>query len=159
MPLSAHVTPRITVPLLAGNTVAVRGFNLDDFMALVPTHMEALSKIAALYAQHKDSVFSNRAFQDFLLAAARDFPGLVSEVISIAADEPESRGVKLSMPLQLAVLTAVMKLTVEEAGGLGNLFAQLRDVGQRVLAAQAELGDKSNGLRPSSDSTGNGGNR
>lgn len=159
MPLMAHQTPRITVPLLDGNDVAVRGFNLDDFLALVPNHYESLSKMAALYAEHKTSVFSGRALQDFILHAARSFPGLISEVISIAADEPEAKHVKLSPGLQISVLTAITKLTVEEAGGLGNLFAQLRAVGAQVLAAQAELRGGSNEQPPFSDSTGNGGSK
>ncbi len=156
MPLMAHQTPRIEVPLLDGNTVSVRGFNLDDFLALMPNHLEPLSKIAELYAQHKTSVFSGRALQDFILHTARSFPGLLSEVISIAADEPEAKNVKLSTGLQISVLTAITKLTIEEAGGLGNLFAQLRDVGVKVLVAQAELGGNSNEQAPFSGSSGNG---
>lgn len=159
MALIDHVTPRMVVPLLAGNTVSVRGINLDDFMALLPNHMEAVSKIAALYAQHKQSVFSPKAFEAFLLATAHGFPGLVSEVISIAADEPDTKHVKLGTSLQISVLSAVMKMTVEEAGGLGNLFAQLRDVGARVLAVRAELGDSSNKQHPFNSSIGTGENK
>lgn len=161
MPLMAHVTPRIEVPLIGKNTVSVRGFNLDDFLALLPNHLEGLSKMAALYAQHKTSVFSGRAFQDFMLAAARDFPGLVMEVISIAADEPEAVSKKLSTGLQISVLTAIAKLTIEEAGGLGNLFAQLREIGRQVLVAQAELGDNDGSPKPPpfNSSSGNGGSK
>jgi len=157
MPLMAHQTPRIIVPLLDGNTVAVRGFNLDDFAALIPGHLESISKVADLYAQHQQSVFSGKAFHEFLIAVAADFPGMLSEVISIAADEPEAKNVKLSTPLQLSVLTAIVKLTVEEAGGLGNLFGQLRVLGQNVLAVQAELAAASKQQATSSGSTGNGG--
>lgn len=139
MPLMAHKTPRIVVPLLDDNTVAVRGFNLDDFMLMIPNHFEELSKIAVLYAQQKEAVFSNTAIQSFIIAIAKDFPGIIMEVISIAADEPEAKDVKLSTGLQMTVLTAIMKLTIEEAGGLGNLFAQFRDLGANVAAAQAEL--------------------
>lgn len=139
MPLMAHKAPRIEVPLIGDNTVSVRGLNLDDFMTIMPQHVEGLSKIAELYAKHKEAVFSSKATTDFLIAVAKDFPGIVMEVISAAADEPEAHKVKLGTGLQLAVLTAIMKLTVEEAGGLGNLFARLRDLGANVLAAQAEL--------------------
>lgn len=157
MPLTAHQTPRMIVPLLSGNTVAVRGLNLDDFAALLPNHFEAVSKIAALYAEHKQSVFSSKAIGDFIMSSAVTFPGLVSEVISIAADEPEARDVKLGTSLQITVLTAIVKLTVEEAGGLGNLFGQLRELGVRLRAVQAELAVRP--PHPSNNSTGSGESR
>lgn len=158
MPLTAHQTPRMVVPLLGSNTVAVRGLNLDDFAALLPNHFEALSKIAALYAEHKQSVFSSKAIGDFIMSSAVTFPGLVSEVISIASDEgPEARDVKLGTSLQITVLTAIVKLTVEEAGGLGNLFGQLRELGVRLRAVQAELAVRP--PHPSNNSTGSGESR
>lgn len=157
MPLIAHQTPRIEVPLIGGNSVSVRGFNLDDFAALMPSHFEAISKVAALYAEHKQSVFSSKAIGDFIMSSASAFPGLVSEVISIASDEgPEAKGVKLGSSLQISVLTAIVKLTVEEAGGLGNLFGQLRVLGERLRAVQAEVADPRR--FPFKTSTGNGAN-
>jgi hypothetical protein len=141
MPLIAHQTPRMVIPLLDGNDVAVRGFNLDDFAALMPDHFEAISKIAALYAEQKSSVFSSKAIGDFIMASASAFPNLVSEVISIAADEPDAKHVKLGTSLQISVLSAIVKLTVEEAGGLGNLFGQLRALGERLVAVRAEMAD------------------
>lgn len=145
MPLSAHQPPRIVVPLLGANNVSVRGFNLDDFAALLPEHLEAVTKIAEMYGQHKQSVFSGKAFGEFIVLVAKDFPGIVSEVISRAADEPDAKNVKLSIGLQISVLTAILKLTVEEAGGLGNLFGQLRALGANLLAAQVELAGQSKG--------------
>lgn len=158
MPLTAHVTPRIVVPLLNGNDVAVRGFNLDDFAALMPSHFEAVSKIAALYAEQKSSVFSSKAIGEFIMSSAAAFPNLISEVISIASDEgPEARNVKLPTTLQISVLSAIVKLTVEEAGGLGNLFGQLRALGERLRVAQAELADPRR--FPFNNSTGTGANK
>lgn len=143
MGLAQHETPRIVVPLIGSNSVALRGLNLDDFSALLVDHLEPVSKIADLYAQHKNSVFSNKAFQGFIIGIAKDFPTIVSEVISMSADEPDAKTIKLSTGLQISCLTAIMKLTVEEAGGLGNLFAQLGSLGRGVLGpALAELGEK-----------------
>lgn len=156
MALRDHVTPRIIVPLLDDNTVAVRGLNLDDIMGLLPGHLDHLSKIAELYAQHKQSVFSGRALHDFIISIAKDFPSLVSEVISVAADEPDARDVKLSTGLQLSVLTAIFKLTIEDAGGLGNLFAQLRAMGVNAMAAVAEQRAASNRQPPFNSSSGPG---
>lgn len=156
MALRDHITPRTIVPLLGDNTVAVRGLNLDDFTFLLGEHLEAASKIAELYAQHKNAIFTTKPFQEFVLGIAKDFPGLVSEVISIAADEPGSE-IKLGLGLQLAVLHAVIKQTMEEAGGLGNLFAQLRAVGAGALVASLEA--KGGTAGRSKSSIGAGGNK
>jgi hypothetical protein len=139
MPLMSHQPARMVVPLIGDNSVSLRGFNLDDFLALIPEHIEELSKIATLYSQQKEAVFSNKAMMSFLMAIGKDFPGIIMEVISISADEPEAKDIKLSTALQIACLGAIVKMTVEEAGGLGNLFAQLRSLGANVMAAQAEL--------------------
>jgi hypothetical protein len=138
MALRDHVTPRIVVPLLGDNSVAVRGLNLDDFTFLLGEHLESVSKIAELYTAHKNSIFTAKPFQEFILAIAKDFPGVVSEVISIAADEPDVKDVRLGMGLQIGVLNAVIKLTMEEAGGLGNLFAQIRGIGAGLPPAAAQ---------------------
>ncbi len=156
MPLASHQPPRIIVPLLDGNSVALRGINLDDLMALMPTHFEALSKIATLYTEHQESVFSDRAMTQLILTVANTIPGVIAEVISIAADEPEAKDVRLSTGLQIACIQAILKLTVEEAGGLGNLFAQLRDYGRIVRDAQAELRARSPRQHHSNDSSGSG---
>lgn len=157
MALRDHVTPRIIVPLIGDNSVAIRGLNLDDFTFLLGEHLEAASKIAELYTQHKNSIFSTKPFQEFVLSIAKDFPGLVSEVISIAADEPDVKDIKLGLGLQLSVLNATIKLTMEEAGGLGNLIAHLRAVGAGVFAKAAEAGDQKPSRSPVS--TGPGGSR
>ncbi len=157
MGLMQHQTPRMIVPLSHGNSVAIRGLGLDDFAALLPNHLESMTKIVTLYQDHQKAVFTTKSFTDFLIATGKDFPGMMREVISMAADEPEFADgtVKLGAGLQVAVLTAVMKMTVEDAGGLGNLIGQLRIVGANVLAAAQELADAKPG-RPSSNSTGNG---
>lgn len=154
MPLSAHITPRIAVPLLHGNTVLVRGLNLDDFTLILGTNMEAASKIAALYADQKQAAFSTSSFTAFIQTVASTFPGVVSEVISTAADEPDARNVKLGMSLQIGVLTAIVKLTVEEAGGLGNLFAQFRGAVDAVAGVKGKIDLEA---RRSNNSTGGGG--
>lgn len=157
MALKDYVTPTISVPLgtrEGGPEVTLRGLGLDDFSMILGEHMESASKIAVLYSEHKNSLFTARPFQAFLLTIAKDFPKLVMEVISIAADEPESKNVKIGIGTQLACLNAILTLTIEDAGGLGNLFARLRDLGANAKA-EAEAGDPSN-TAPSQNSTGPG---
>lgn len=159
MGLLQHQTPRVTVPLLDGNSVSLRGLGLDDIGALLAENLEDMSKIAELYTDQKVSIFSQKPFHDFLISLANKFPHLTMEVISRAADEPEAYEVKLGIGIQIACLTAVLKMTVEDAGGLGNLFAQIRTfAGSVAAAAEADAGGNRQ-QRRSAASTGRGGNR
>lgn len=137
--LSEYQTPRIDVPLdTSGTVVSVRGLNLDDLALLLQDHLEPISKAMEMYQRSKNDIFSNSNFQGFVLGILKDFPGLVSEVISIAADEPEARKVKLPLGFQTSAISAVMKLTLEEAGGLGNLFASLAALARGALQNASE---------------------
>lgn len=139
MGLSQHITPRSIVPLLNDNTVAVRGLNLDDFSALLQNHLEPISKAVALYQAQRADIFATNNLQQFVLSVVKDFPGLVMEVISIASDEPEARDIKLGIGLQLTIVSEICKLTLEEAGGLGNLIASLAALGKGVVEANSEV--------------------
>jgi hypothetical protein len=141
MGLRKHKTPTQTMPLLEGNTLTVRGLNLDDFTALLTNHLEPMSKAAALYDQHKKNSFSDTSFNNFMLTVAADFPGLVSEVISMcevlspeeeAEADPDEPVPPLGVGFQLTALSSILTLTVQEAGGMGNLFAQLAQLGKGV---------------------------
>ena len=137
--LSEYQTPRIEVPLGADKVVALRGLNLDDFALLLQDHLEPISKAVDLYQQSKQDIYTNKNMQGFILAIVKDFPGLVSEVISIAADEPEAKRVKLGLGFQTSAVAAISKLTLEEAGGLGNLFASLAALARGVLQNASEM--------------------
>lgn len=136
--LSEYQTARTAVPLNRKD-VMLRGLNLDDFAILLQNHLEAVTKVVENYQRHKDSVFSSSNLQSFLIGSAQEFPGLVSEVISIAADEPEAAKVKLPVGFQMSAISAISKLTLEEAGGLGNLFASLAALGKGVLQNASEM--------------------
>ncbi len=138
--LAEYQTPRIEVPLDTSGTkiVSLRGLNLDDLADLLQGHLEPISKAVDLYQQSKQDIFTNKNFQGFILGILKDFPGLVTEVISIAADEPEAKKVKLPLGFQTAAIAAVMKLTLEEAGGLGNLFASLAALARGALQNASE---------------------
>jgi hypothetical protein len=117
--------PTADIPLNKEISITVRGLGLDDLSCLVATHLDSISKAAELYNRSKEDIFATANMQGFILTLAKDFPGLVSEVISIAADEPDAKDVKLPFPIQLRALTEISRLTLEDAGGMGNLFATL----------------------------------
>lgn len=137
--LASYQTPRIDVPLGQDQVVSLRGLNLDDFALLLQDHLEPISKAVDLYQQSKQDIYTSKNMQGFILAIVKDFPGLVSEVISIAADEPEAKKVKLGLGFQTSAIAAISKLTLEEAGGLGNLFASLAALARGVLQNASEM--------------------
>lgn len=133
-----YKTPTTEIPFPNGGSMTVRGLNLDDLSALLQDHLEPISKAVDAYRLHKESAFTNANLMTFILTLAKDFPGLVSEVISIATDEPGARNIKFSLGIQVSALAAVSKLTLEEAGGLGNLFATLATLARGVLPNASE---------------------
>lgn len=122
------------IPLPGDNpSIHVRGLGLEDFSVLITDHLAMITEAAERWAAMRKDVYAKANLQGFILVLARDFPGLMSEVISLAADEPELRGFKLPIGPQMAALTEIARLTLVDAGGLGNLFAvlgsALRDAG------------------------------
>lgn len=140
--LASYQTPRIDVPLGENQVVSLRGLDLDDFSVLLQAHLPSITKAAELFRASQRDIYSSANLQSFVLTVAKDFPGLVSEVISIAADEPEAKDVKMGLGFQLAALQAVVKLTLEEAGGLGNLIASLAALSKGALQNASERTQK-----------------
>lgn len=125
---------RSEVPLPGDNPpIQVRGLGLEDFSVLITDHLALITEAAERWAAMRKDVYAKANLQGFILVLARDFPGLISEVISLAADEPELKGFKLPIGPQMAAMTEIARLTLVDAGGLGNLFAvlgsALRDAG------------------------------
>lgn len=129
--------PSAEVPLGGGAKGRVRGLNVDDLSALVTNHLEPISHAVALYAKSKKDVYSKANLHAFVISCASQFPGLVSEVISLAADEPSLREKKIALSVQIAALNEIVRLTIEELGGLGNLSLVLGNLAKGVLENQA----------------------
>lgn len=133
MALKDHKTTRIEIPLSEGNSFDVRGLDIDDITHLLANYLPAISKAADLWKQHQESAFTNANLVNLCGVLATDFPGLAMEVISIAADEPDAKDVKIGLAPQMAALQAIFKLTVEDAGNVGNLFATVAAAAKGVL--------------------------
>ena len=77
------------------------------------------------------------------LRLAKDFPELGAEVISAGADEFDDEATakarQLPIATQIMALNAIAKLSMEDAGGLGNLLAEMR----RRLESAVSVGDQS----------------
>ena len=137
-----YKAPTAEIPLGNGKTGEVRGLNADDLAVLITNHLEPISKAVKLYADSRKDVFTNKTMQQFIIQSASSFPQLVSEVISIAADEPTLKSKKIALGVQVAALNEIVRLTLEEVGGLGNLSLVLASLAKGVLQAAEPAGDK-----------------
>lgn len=150
--------PTAEVPLGGGATGKVRGLNVDDLSVLITNHLEPISKAVALYAKSKKDVYTTANLHAFVISTASEFPGLISEVISLAADEPALKDKKIAMGVQIAALNEILKLTLEELGGLGNLSLVVANLAKGVLREYPNLrGPAPASETPSPDSIGDAG--
>ena len=120
----------------------VRGLSLTDMSVLVVDHLDSMMEITTLYIQTQKDVRAATNMTDLLTVASKSFPGFVSEVISIVTDTPSLRDKALPAVLQLKILSAAIKLTVEDAGGMGNLSAMLQGVVKSAIQGRGEVSQK-----------------
>lgn len=133
-----------------GKTRPVRGLSLTDIGALVVDHLDAMMEITTLYIQTQKDVRAMTNLTDLLTVASKSFPGFVSEVISIVTDTPELRDKRLPAVLQLKILSASIQLTVEDAGGMGNLSAMLQSAVRGAIQGRGEVSRKLQAILSSS---------
>lgn len=125
MGLSNFKMARTEILLPDKTSFSVRGLGLDDFTVLITNNLSAITQAAEAYEVYQRSSAKIASMQGFFMILLKNYPGLMSEVISIAADEPDAKNVKLPIGVQTAALTEIGRLTLADAGGLGNLLAML----------------------------------
>lgn len=120
----------------------VRGLCADDLTFLIGQHVGPITKAIKLYQESRVDVLKTGNLQGFVMTLARDFPFLVAEVISAASDalDDETRNVAKVLPVgvQLAALNEIVRLSIEETGGLKNLLAEMQQRVQEMGAASIE---------------------
>jgi hypothetical protein len=121
----------------------VRGLCLDDMTFLIQRHLGPITRALKLWQESREDIIRTGNISQFVMVLAKDFPELAAEVISAAADELDdaatTKAGKLPIAAQIAALSAISRLSMEDAGGLGNLLAEMR---QRLESA-AGVGNKS----------------
>jgi len=120
----------------------VRGLSLTDLSTLVVDHLDSMMEITTLYIQSQQDVKAVTNMTDLLVLASKTFPDFVSEVISIVTDTPQLRDKRLPVSLQLKILSAAFTLTVEDAGGMGNLSATLQKLVGAAVEGRGEVSRK-----------------
>lgn len=137
-----YKVPVIHIDTGDGQERPVRGLALDDLSHLIASHLDAMMEITTLYLQSQKDVFAGTNMSDLIVTASRSFPGFVSEVISMVTDTPELRKARLPAALQIRILSASVKLTLEDAGGLGNLSAMLQETVRVAVANNGEASQR-----------------
>jgi hypothetical protein len=126
--------------------IEVRGLCADDLTFLIGQHLGPITRAVKLYQESREDVMTTGNMAGFVMSLARDFPDLVAEVISAACDslDDETRNVARQLPItsQIAAMSEITKLTLEDAGGLKNLLAEM----------QARLADAANSIESGSAS-------
>jgi hypothetical protein len=141
MPISAYSIRTGRVPLGKDNDFEVRALTFPDLTAMVTNNMPALIAILSKYQEARDDVFSKQNVMQLATMVARDFPNLATEIISNCihgepvTDETRQKVALLPAPIQMMALVEISRITVEEAGGLGNLMADFRQRVQDAMAA------------------------
>lgn len=146
MPLSAHVLRTERVRLSNDNDFAVRAVTFPDLALLVQDRMPEMIAIVAKYQEGQEEIRLGgrpdvKTIGQIALMACRDFPNLTTEIISscihgeVVTPEVREMVSQLSVAVQLDALTKIAKLTVEEAGGLGNLFSDFRETLQAAVGS------------------------
>lgn len=110
-----------------GGSFAVRGLALDDVAVLMRSHLTDLNALMNIYDSTGSDAVKTNAMAKYALKLVQEAPGLVANLIAIAADEPNEVDLfrALSMPLQLRAIEKIGELTFVEAGGPKNFIESL----------------------------------
>ena len=122
----ADYQPETRVIPFKGGSFEVRGITLNDFTSLVRTHMPDLEAIFDLGS----NVIGGKVELDdddltkLVLALVEQAPGLVANLICLAAGETSEKAVAnaavLPFPTQVKALFEIADVTFSEVGGVKN---------------------------------------
>lgn len=116
----------------------VRGLTLADISRIIGDHVADIEAAYELYQSGKNTIIQRGSMDALILQICRDAPGLVAEVISTTADEPDlaEKYAKIPFSVSAVALAEIMRMTLEEQGGLKNLSAALVQILKDVLPAK-----------------------
>lgn len=146
MPLSAYQPRSEKVALGKDNDFVVRALTFPAVAALVADRATELAAIVAKYQETRKDITSTKNIGDLVTMVVRDFPNLATEIVSSCivgetVDAPLIDKIKLlPFPVQLDALLKIGRLTVEEAGGLGNLIADAQKRLAEINEARRQTG-------------------
>lgn len=141
MPISSYLIRTSRVSLGKDNDFEVRALTFPDIIAAVSSHMPALIAIVSKSQEADGDIYTKMNTSQMAMMVARDFPSVATEIISMCVvgetmdEAARSKVAMLPAPISMNALLSIFRLTVEEAGGLGNLVADLRQHVQSVMTS------------------------
>jgi len=120
--------------------LTVRGLSTQDLTITIRTHKDSLTKAFEL----AEGRLEDENLTEFGLELMEQFPGLVAQLIALAADKPDKAGEIgcLPAPVQLRLMLAVYELTIEDTGGLQDFLQQVFAILNRIKATTHSLSSK-----------------
>lgn len=126
MSLSQYVAPKKSI-LVAGmaQPLDIEGLSLSSLAILVRTHLADLDAVFDLFIAGAE--IPPDKIPDFLGSLIMQAPGLVANIIAVAAGEPEAapQAEKLPFAIQLDALVTIGELTFTEPGSVKKLLEQI----------------------------------
>lgn len=116
--------PEYRVFPLKGGSFSVKGLSLVEVTELIRQHMPDLEAVLDLAMQTMDgkAELTESDIGNLVVTFAEQAPGLVANVIALAADAHTEKGIaaatSLAFPVQVEVLLAICTLTFDEVGGV-----------------------------------------
>lgn len=132
--------------------VTLRGISADDLMKLFRAHGPDMIKLFnSLVGKYQANV-DDANIVTVLLDAAEQAPDLIADLIVLAADTPAAERVaafnvakRLPVPVQLKALQALVTLTLEDFGGVGELVETITHMTKGVNGLSKSLLASPNG--------------
>lgn len=108
-----------------GGSFVVKGLTLESLTVLVRTHLPDLEKLFDLFVQNEK--LQDGDIERLALAALEEAPGFVSNVIALAAGEPDQAPKVNMLPIdvQFKALTDIAEMTFGEVGSVGKLLEKV----------------------------------
>lgn len=110
--------------------ITLRALDLDDIGGLVSDHLGAIANALELYEELKANIKETNSLDRFMISLIRILPDLAGELIAVSAGVPElaDKAKALAFGIQLRAISAITHMTLEDAGGIKNLYAGLSSV-------------------------------
>ena len=125
-------------PAVPEQKITVRGIGLQDIRKLLRVHgpgmaklfddsMKAVTIAAATQGEKPAPEVDPLDAGNIMIAALEQAPDLIADLIVLATDSPNTVEAfkvaeRLPLPVQLKALTEIVRLTLEEHGGLGEFI-------------------------------------
>lgn len=135
--MAVDLVLRKKVPVGKRGHIDVRGLSLEDLTGLLHAHLPSIIAAVDHYREAQSNVYAKQSLDTFLLTTATVFPALAAEIVSLATDGeyPADKVREAGAGLQIAALTAVAELTLEDMGDLSDPSPALGALMRQTLGA------------------------